>query len=83
MTPPYRVVLLGAGGFIGNALIQSLCSSNILISAVSRSYWNNLDAYSTENLDIITSDLSLDICVIINLFSFTYSLSFSCVPDLG
>lgn len=52
-----RVLIVGAGGFIGNALIRNLYSKDILISAISRNYQWNFNAFSPEKLNIVTSDL--------------------------
>ena len=53
-----QVILAGAGGFIGNALIRELYSKNILVSAISRSYQLKLDSFLPERLNIITANLA-------------------------
>ena len=57
MTSTNRVILVGAGGFIGNALTRCLYGKNIAISLISRSYQRDLSIFSPDKLDIITSDL--------------------------
>lgn len=57
MVSPNRVVLIGAGGFIGSSLIRFLYEKNLLVSAVSKSYQRNLDDFSPERLDIVQSSV--------------------------
>ena len=52
-----RVVIVGAGGFIGSALIRFLYERGVFITAVSRNYQRDLSHYPSSRVNIISSDV--------------------------
>ena len=58
MKPPDRVVVVGAGGFIGKSLVQYLCCKRVPVLAISRNFQWTPYPYVRGDLNILVSDLS-------------------------
>ena len=58
MKLPDRVVVAGAGGFIGKSFVSYLCKQGVPVFAISRSFQWSPDSFVRCGLDVLVSDLS-------------------------